>query len=167
MRARVRAVRMAVAAAAFWISFGAAASGAHGAGHGAGHGAAPAAASAIGKPGVASRASRTVSVDMTDAMRFTPDQIEVKAGETVRFKVTNSGKIRHEMVLGTDADLGAHYQMMLKDPGMRHEEANSVSLDAGKSGEIVWQFDKAGRVAFGCLEPGHYPAGMKGAVSVK
>ncbi|WP_376843261.1 cupredoxin domain-containing protein [Bordetella pertussis] len=165
MRARVYAVRM--AAAACGISFGASASGAHGGGHGGGHGAATAGATAIGKPGVASKASRTVNVDMTDAMRFTPDQIEVKAGETVRFKVTNSGKIRHEMVLDTDADLGAHYQMMLKDPGMRHEEPNSVSLDAGKSGEIVWQFDKAGRVAFGCLEPGHYPAGMKGAVSVK
>lgn len=83
------------------------------------------------------------------------------------FKVTNSGKIRHEMVLGTEAELDSHYQMMLKNPGMRHDAPNSVSLQAGKTGEIVWQFSKAGRVAFGCLEPGHYPAGMKGAVSVK
>ena len=35
---------------------------------------------------------------------------------------------------------------------MRHEEANSISLDAGKSGQIVWR-DKAGTVSFGCLEP--------------
>src|SRR3546814_2436431 len=120
-------------------------------------------AAPIGKAGNASKVSRTIDVVMTDAMRFTPDRIDVKAGETVRFRVTNSGKIRHEMVLGTEADLSGHYQMMLKDPGMRHEEANSVSLEAGKTGEIVWQFDKAGHVAFACLEPGHYPAGMKGA----
>ena len=55
----------------------------------------------------------------------------------MRLNVRNSGKIRHELVLGTDADLKAHYDMMMKDPGMRHEEANSISLDAGKSGQIV------------------------------
>jgi uncharacterized cupredoxin-like copper-binding protein len=49
---------------------------------------------------------------------------------------------------------------------MRHEEPNAVSLEAGKSGQIVWRFDTAGTVSFGCLEPGHYAAGMKGAVSV-
>lgn len=120
----------------------------------------------IGKPGDAARVTRTIDIDMNDAMRFTPDRIQVKAGETVRINVRNSGRIRHELVLGTDADLKAHYDMMMKDPGMRHEEANAVSLDAGKTGQIVWRFDKAGTVSFGCLEPGHYSAGMKGAVSV-
>lgn len=140
------------------------AAGEHDGGHG-GH-AMPAAAASIGKPGDPARATRTVNVDMDDSMRFTPDRIEVKAGETVRLNVRNSGKIRHELVLGTDADLKAHYDMMMKDPGMRHEEANSISLDAGKSGQIVWRFDKAGTVSFGCLEPGHYAAGMKGSVTV-
>ncbi|MGE8612353.1 MAG: cupredoxin domain-containing protein [Achromobacter veterisilvae] len=137
-------------------------------GHGdhAGH-AAPAASAPIGKPGDPARATRSIDVDMTDAMRFTPARIEVKAGETVRLNVRNSGRIRHELVLGTDADLKAHYDMMMKDPGMRHEEANAVSLEGGKSGQIVWRFDKAGTVSFGCLEPGHYTAGMKGAVSVQ
>ncbi|MCW0209202.1 MAG: cupredoxin family protein [Achromobacter sp.] len=137
-------------------------------GHGdhAGH-AAPAASAPIGKPGDPARVTRSIDVDMTDAMRFTPARIEVKAGETVRLNVRNSGRIRHELVLGTDADLKAHYDMMMKDPGMRHEEANAVSLEGGGSGQIVWRFDKAGTVSFGCLEPGHYTAGMKGAVSVQ
>ncbi|QVQ29788.1 cupredoxin family protein [Achromobacter deleyi] len=126
----------------------------------------PAAYAPIGKPGDATRVTRSIDVDMSDAMRFTPASIEVKAGETVRLNVRNSGKIRHELVLGTDADLKSHYDMMMKDPGMRHEEANAVSLEAGKSGQIVWRFDKAGKVSFGCLEPGHYAAGMKGSVSV-
>lgn len=139
------------------------AAGAHG--EHAGH-AMPAASAPIGTPGDAARVTRSIDIDMTDAMRFTPAQVQVKAGETVRFNVRNSGRIRHEMVLGTDADLQAHYAMMMKDPGMRHEEANAVSLEGGKSGQIVWRFDKAGTVSFGCLEPGHYSAGMKGAVSV-
>lgn len=126
----------------------------------------PAAAAPIGKPGDPARVTRTVDIDMSDAMRFTPASIDVKAGETVRLNVRNSGKIRHELVLGSDADLQAHYAMMMKDPGMRHEEANAVSLDADKRGQIVWRFDKAGTVSFGCLEPGHYAAGMKGLVSV-
>lgn len=149
---------------ALTISAGAAhAAGGHG-GH-AGH-AMPAASAPIGKPGDPARVTRSIDVDMTDAMRFTPARIEVKAGETVRLNVRNSGRIRHELVLGTDADLKAHYDMMMKDPGMRHEEANALSLEGGKSGQIVWRFDKAGTVSFGCLEPGHYSAGMKGAVSV-
>lgn len=140
------------------------AAGAHG--EHAGH-AMPAASASIGTPGDAARVTRSIDIDMTDAMRFTPAQVQVKAGETVRFNVRNSGRIRHEMVLGTDADLQAHYAMMMKDPGMRHEEANAISLEGGKSGQIVWKFDRAGTVSFGCLEPGHYTAGMKGAVSVQ
>lgn len=140
------------------------AAGAHG--EHAGH-AMPAASAPIGTPGDAARVTRSIDIDMTDAMRFTPAQVQIKAGETVRFNVRNSGRIRHEMVLGTDADLQAHYAMMMKAPGMRHEEANAISLEGGKSGQIVWKFDRAGTVSFGCLEPGHYTAGMKGAVSVQ
>ena len=135
--------------------------------HAHGNHAQPAAAAPIGTPGDPARVTRTVEIDMNDAMRFSPATIDVKAGETVRLNVHNSGKIRHELVLGTDADLQAHYAMMMKDPGMRHEEPNAVSLEAGKSGQIVWRFDKAGTVSFGCLEPGHYAAGMKGSVSVR
>ena len=155
-------LRTSFAALALMLSGAASAAGDHA--HG-GH-AQPSAEAPIGTPGDPARVTRTVEIDMNDAMRFSPATIDVKAGETVRLNVRNSGKIRHELVLGTDADLQAHYAMMMKDPGMRHEEANAVSLDAGKSGQIVWRFDKAGAVSFGCLEPGHYAAGMKGSVSV-
>jgi uncharacterized cupredoxin-like copper-binding protein len=103
---------------------------------------------------------------MTDAMRFTPASIEVKRNETVRFRITNSGKIKHEMVLGTEKELKEHYELMKKNPEMEHDDPNMVTLGPGKSGEIVWQFTKAGKVDFGCLQPGHYDAGMKGAVKV-
>ena len=57
--------------------------------------------SAIGKPGVAAKASRTVTVEMSDNMRFTPSAIQVKQGETVRFMVKNIGQVKHELSLGT------------------------------------------------------------------
>ncbi|NUZ08491.1 cupredoxin domain-containing protein [Piscinibacter koreensis] len=144
------------------------ASGNHAGGHGdaGGHGHGGSGESAIGAPGVAGKVTRTVKVDMTDAMRFIPASIDVKQGETIRFQVKNSGKAKHEFVLGTEAELREHYQVMLKNPEMEHEEPNMITLAGGKSGEVVWQFTKAGKVHFGCLQPGHYDAGMKGAVTV-
>jgi uncharacterized cupredoxin-like copper-binding protein len=121
---------------------------------------------AIGKPGVASRVTRTVVVDMTDDMRFHISKIPVTQGETIRFVARNLGKVRHEMVLGSEKDLKEHYEVMKKNPEMEHEDANMVTVAPGKSGEIIWQFTQAGKVDFACLQPGHYDAGMKGAVSV-
>ncbi|MEJ8847769.1 cupredoxin family protein [Variovorax rhizosphaerae] len=121
----------------------------------------------VGKPGIASKATRTVSIDMNDTMRFIPADIHVKKNETVRFVITNSGVLKHELVLGTEKELKEHYEVMKKHPEMEHADPNMVTLAPGKSGEIVWQFTKAGKVDFACLQPGHYDAGMKGAVNVK
>ena len=120
----------------------------------------------IGKPGEAARVTRTVQIDMTDAMRFSPAQVSVKQGETIKFVVKNSGKLKHEFVLGTAAAHKEHYQAMLKFPEMEHEEPNMVSLAGGQTGEVVWQFSQSGLIDFACLQPGHYDAGMKGAVKV-
>jgi uncharacterized cupredoxin-like copper-binding protein len=121
---------------------------------------------AIGKAGVAAKVNRTITVDMTDAMRFSPASIAVRRNETVRFVVKNSGKVKHEFVLGTEKELKEHYEQMKKFPGMEHADANMVTVAPGKSGEVVWQFTKAGKVDFACLQPGHYDAGMKGFVKV-
>lgn len=121
---------------------------------------------AVGKPGVASKVSRTITMDMTDDMRFHAPDVAAKQGETIRFIVKNSGQLKHEMVLGTAKDLKDHYEVMKKNPEMEHDDANMVTVAPGKSGEIVWQFTKAGKVDFACLQPGHYDAGMKGLVHV-
>ncbi|HQS41745.1 MULTISPECIES: cupredoxin family protein [unclassified Polaromonas] len=133
------------------------ASGTHGGGHD---------DEAIGKPGVAAKVTRTITVDMTDAMRFNSANITAKQGETIRFVVKNSGKIKHEMVFGTQKDLKEHYEVMKKNPEMEHADANMVTVAPGKTGEIIWQFTKAGKIDFACLQPGHYDAGMKGVVTV-
>lgn len=120
----------------------------------------------IGKPGSASQVGRTVQIDMSDAMRFTPSSVDVRQGETVRFVVKNSGQVKHEMALGTEKELKEHYELMKKIPGMEHADENMVTVAPGKTGEIVWQFTKAGRIEFACLQPGHLEAGMKGVVTV-
>ena len=136
---------------------GAGAAGTHGGGHN---------ESPIGEPGVASKASRTIQVDAADSMRFTPSNVSVKKGETIRFVIKNSGKVPHEFSLGTEKELKEHYEVMKKFPTMEHEEANKISLKPGKQGEVIWRFTKPGVVNFACLHVGHYEAGMKGQVKV-
>jgi uncharacterized cupredoxin-like copper-binding protein len=121
----------------------------------------------FGVPGVPGKVSRTVTLDMSDAMRFSPSKITVKKGETVRFVVKNSGQLKHEMVLGTAKELREHAEVMKKYPEMEHADPNQLSLEGGKSGELVWQFTRAGTFEFACLQPGHFDAGMRGEISVK
>lgn len=123
-------------------------------------------ADAIGTAGTAAKVARTVTVDMSDAMRFTPPSISAKQGETIRFTVKNSGKVKHEFVLGTEKELKEHYELMKKFPEMEHSDPQMVTVAPGKTGEVIWQFTKAGKIDFACLQPGHYDAGMKGAVNV-
>jgi len=120
----------------------------------------------IGVAGRAADVTRTVNVEMTDTMRFVPNAVTVKQGETIRFVVKNAGKLKHEFVLGTEQELKAHYEQMKKFPEMEHAEPNMVTLAAGKTGEVIWRFTTSGKVDFACLQPGHYDAGMKGAVRV-
>jgi uncharacterized cupredoxin-like copper-binding protein len=121
----------------------------------------------FGRTGDPRKAVRTVRVDMSDRMRFSPDAIEVKQGDTVRFVVRNSGKTLHEMVLGTMKELKDHAELMKKHPGMEHDEPYMAHVGPGKTAEIVWQFTKAGEFYFGCLIPGHFEAGMVGKILVR
>jgi uncharacterized cupredoxin-like copper-binding protein len=90
----------------------------------------------------------------------------VKRGETIRFVARNTGKEKHEMVLGTIEELKKHAELMRKFPEMEHADPNQVTVDPGKTGELVWQFTKAGTFDFACLVPGHFEAGMFGKVRV-
>ena len=66
----------------------------------------------------------------------------------------------------TEKELKEHYEVMKKNPEMEHADDNQITVQPGKSGEIIWRFTKAGKVNFACLQPGHYDAGMKGFVTV-
>jgi uncharacterized cupredoxin-like copper-binding protein len=122
---------------------------------------------AFGRAGDPKKAVRKVRIDMSDRMRFNPDAITVKQGDTVRFVVKNSGKVMHEMVLGTMRELKEHAELMKKHPGMEHDEAHMAHVEPGGTAEIVWQFTKAGEFHYGCLIPGHFEAGMVGRVTVR
>lgn len=124
-------------------------------------------ASLLGQPGNPAKVTRTMDIVMSDAMRYTPASIKVKRGETIRFRVKNSGQIKHEMVLGSLAELKEHAKIMTKFPEMEHDDPNAISVEPGKTGELVWRFTKAGKFDFACLVPGHFEAGMQGKIAVR
>ena len=119
-----------------------------------------------GIAGDAQAVRRTVTLRMTDDMRFSPAHLEVRQGETLRLVVLNAGKQLHELVIGTRQELDAHAALMLKFPNMEHDEPYMAHVDPGKFGQIVWTFNRAGHFEYACLIAGHFQAGMRGTLRV-
>ena len=140
----------------------------------------------FGMPGKDTEATRTIEVVTFDNY-FEPEDIQVKAGETVRFVVRNQGEFVHEFNIGTPHMHAEHqkemmmmaehgvleadkinYEMMKMDMGngttMEHDDPNSVLLEPGKEAEIVWTFAKPMGLEFACNVPGHYDSGMAGLI---
>ncbi len=152
----------------------------HGKGHGGGHGHMMDAA--VGEPGDASDARRTLKIVMTDN-RYMPKSITVSQGETVRFLIENKGDLVHEFNIGTAEMHKNHQDEMMammasgalmadhidhsKMGDMKHDDPNSELLEPGATGEITWKFGTSGEIQFACNVPGHYEAGMHGPVKVR
>ena len=118
-------------------------------------------AAKTGEPGDAANATRTITVKMFDNY-YEPEEISVKKGETVRIVVENAGELVHELNIATAEMHKAHgpEMMMMMEHGVleadrinweaakkmqasmghgMHKDANSVLLEPGKSGEIIWK----------------------------
>ncbi|MDF3194858.1 cupredoxin family protein [Pseudomonas sp. 1928-m] len=135
--------------------------------HGTHHASAPAKQQkAWGIAGEPEQVSRTIEISMNDQMRFSPDQLEVKQGETIRFVHRNEGQVMHEFVLGTQAELQQHAAMMATSASMQHDSPDMAHVAPGQREELIWTFNRAGEFDFACLIPGHYQAGMVGKVRV-
>jgi uncharacterized cupredoxin-like copper-binding protein len=119
-----------------------------------------------GIAGDAKSVKRTITLTMGDNMRFSPEKLEIKQGDTILFVVKNQGKQLHEMVIGTKKELDAHAALMVKFPNMEHDEPYMAHVAAGKSQNLIWTFNRAGDFDFACLIAGHYQAGMVGKITV-
>lgn len=110
---------------------------------------------------------RTVQVRMGDDMRFSPQTLRVKLGDTLRIRVSNTGKLLHEFVIGTPEENAKHAELMMKFPGMEHDAPYMAHVAPGQEGEIIWRFNTPGQFEFACLIAGHYQAGMVGTIHVQ
>ncbi|PQO22902.1 copper-binding protein [Rhodobacteraceae bacterium WD3A24] len=141
--------------------------------------------SGIGAAGDATKVDRVIEIAM-DEMSYDPERVTVAPGETIRFVVTNVGSVVHEFNLGTPQTWQGHQDEMaammragmmsadrihhdkMREAGMMHDDPNSVLLEPGESGEIVWTFDgDADNPGFACNVPGHLQAGMEGRVVIR
>jgi uncharacterized cupredoxin-like copper-binding protein len=104
---------------------------------------------------------------MSDRLRFTPAEVSVRKNEVVRFVVTNSGKLMHELILGTLQELKEHARLMQKRAGMAHAAPHMAHVAPGKAHELTWQFTESGELYYGCLVPGRFEAGMLGRIVVR
>lgn len=143
-----------------------------------GHGSGP----TFGQPGSEAEVDRVIPISM-DEMKFDPKKIEVKEGETIKFVITNVGRAVHEFNLGTDETWDGHRDEMrammkngmmnvrridhdkMREADMMHDDPNSVLLEPGDSGEIIWTFSEATEMGFACNVPGHLEAGMVGGIT--
>lgn len=121
--------------------------------------------SAAGRPGDPGKVGRTIKITAVD-IKYDKSEIRVKAGETIKFVVTNTGKLRHEFMIGDMDEQRQHAEMMKQMPDMVHEDANTLSLEPGETKSLVWQFTKTGKLEVACHIPGHYEAGMRSQIVV-
>ncbi len=122
--------------------------------------------------GAAAVGSTVIDVTMTD-MAFTPTVVEVKTGESVRFRFRNDGQVVHEAVIGDDAFQQGHAEEMVtmgsSADSMRHasgDQPEALVLRPGETGEMTYEANAAGRLLIGCHQPGHWEAGMKATIDV-
>ena len=136
----------------------------------------------IGEKGKTSESDRIIYVRMFDNY-FSPDQIDIKKGETIKFIIENFGELVHEFNIGTKKMHINHETEMMKlieneillgdkidykkmkelaktDHSMSHSHSNSVLLEPRKTGEIIWKFNVDTKIEAACNIPGHYESGM-------
>jgi uncharacterized cupredoxin-like copper-binding protein len=107
---------------------------------------------------------RTIAVEASDTMRFIPGEITVHEGETIAFVVTNSGEAPHEFVIGDEEVQQEHEGTMSEE--VEHGDDAAVSVAPGETATLVYTFEEAGELLYGCHVPGHYAAGMVGTITV-
>lgn len=128
----------------------------------------------FGAPGKPTDVDRTIRVEVKD-LSFVPGALQVNRGETVRFVVVNSSEVDHDFTIGDSRAQSEHRAEMAEMASMggmatmhaNHVDPNAVFLKARETKEIVWRFTKAGTIEYGCNVPGHYEAGMKGAIAIR
>lgn len=123
----------------------------------------------FGMPMEAADATRVIEISANDDFTFDSAIVTVETGEVVTFKVTNVGAISHDFTLGDEHFQEEHEAEMAEMSGdmAMHDEPNAFVLEPGEAKEMTWPMTEGGEILFGCHQPGHYQAGMKGTVTIE
>lgn len=99
---------------------------------------------------------RVVRLVATGQLRFVPDVVTVRQGETITFEITTVGMSVHEFMVGPAVDVAAD------SPGT--PEIADIGMMQTRS--LTYTFVGTGPFAFACHAPGHYEDGMRGTIVV-
>jgi len=121
----------------------------------------------FGREGDPRKVKRVIRIEMSDTMRYFPAELRVKRGDTVRFVLKNTGKMPHDMVIGSMDELKRRAALVKKDGESALRGAPAARVAPGGSARLVWQFTRPGEYYYGCLVPGHFDAGMIGTIIVR
>lgn len=137
----------------------------------------------VGILGISAAAqATTVEIEGLDTLRFSVAHINAKPGEKLTVKLTNKttlppAAMSHNFVLlmkGADPSAIANAGLEAKDngyipKGMTDEIIAHTGLVAGgETKSVTFNAPKEpGDYTYICTFPGHYPAGMKGTLTVK
>lgn len=103
-----------------------------------------------------------IEIEMNE-FSYVPASVEVPAGTPVILRVTNTGAIVHEAMLG-DAAMQDEFAAAGEDRG--NSETMAITVDPGETGDLKVTLDEPGETLIGCHLPGHWEAGMVAAITV-
>jgi len=122
---------------------------------------------AFGRPGTQREVTRVIKIRALDN-HFEPKSVTVIQGTTVKFIVTDVGKLSHEFVLGDRNEQEEHEKEMKSMGDMpMADEANGIDLNPGQTKTLIWTFTQDGVIEYACHSLGHFDAGMIGTVVVR
>ena len=99
---------------------------------------------------------REIKIQVTDLLLFEPNVVSVQQGETITFRITNTGQATHEFKVGPMADVF--------DDNPSTPEVADITPASTKT--LTYTFTGTGPYAFACHAPGHFENGMYGFVNV-
>ncbi len=128
------------------------------------------------------QAARTIEIQATDNMRFTPAQIQARPGEQLHVVLKDVGTVpktamAHNFVLlkkGADAKAFCDKSATARDsdyidPALKGEVLAATKLvGPGETADVTFAAPaQPGTYTFVCSFPGHFAIGMKGTLTVK
>ncbi len=126
-------------------------------------------------------APRTIEIQASDTMRFTPARIEARPGERIRVVLKDIGTVpkaamAHNLVLlkkGADPKAFCDKSATARDTNyiatsVKDEVLASTALvGPGETADVTFTApESAGDYTFVCSFPGHFAMGMKGTLAV-
>jgi uncharacterized cupredoxin-like copper-binding protein len=109
-----------------------------------------------------------IDINMTD-FRFSPETIEVRAGQTLVINILNKGNIEHDFSI---VEIPTASKPKVADPSHGHsmtgpEPQVHASAQPGTKNTIEFTPTKPGTYDFFCVIKGHKEEGMVGKLIVK